>query len=164
MQIFPLALKFVGNPLFPKVRLFDYPKGSIYEIAGYEFGSYDTILPSGSFDDEDKNDHRQVSIREKSVLKQKRISTLRITLESKATDYGAKIRTQIYHDRIEVVNHNNHEIRKLAVCVTSPPNVQSLMNNPKVYDVYPEGNSWIIRINRIPAKVLQNPGKETIPL
>ena len=85
-----------------------------------------------------------------------------MTLESKSGDYKKNVKPQVYPDRIEIVNENRHAVRKYAVSLSTPFNVEGLRNNPKVYDVYQEGNLWIVRVNEIAPRILANPGKETI--
>jgi hypothetical protein len=158
VQIFDCNLEFAGNPLFRKIKLFKYPSGTNYQISAFEAGSDDTTLPDGSFEDEDG----EVSISEKSILKHGKISVLRVMFESKAQNYGKKIKAQIRHDRIEIMSENTRVVKKFAIYTSRLRNAQELRKNPKIYDVYKQGKFWVIRINCVPAKVMTASGKDTI--
>jgi hypothetical protein len=136
------------------------PEGATYEIAGFELGSFETILPRSSY----QETNREVKITEKSVLKQKKISLLQVTMESDAGDYRGSVFFRRYPDRIELRNENNHPVRKYGVKVDKITDLAALRKDPRIYDVYPSGNGWMVRVKEIPAKRLSYPGRETIPI
>lgn len=162
VQIFELSLRFVGNPLFRRIKLFEYSGKTSYEITGFEFGSYDTILPKGSYEDKQDNDRREVSIKEKSLLKDRQISILRVNIETEASDYQGHIKVETSSERIEITNDNDRTIRNYAIHVQTLNDVGKLRKDPKVYDAYQEGSYWVIRIKEIPARRLEQSGKEII--
>jgi len=162
IQVIEVHLKFARNPLFRRIKIFEYSGNARYEIIGLEFGTYDTILPKGSYEDKQVDDHREIWMREKSLLKERRISVLRINMETEAGDYQKNMKAEINSERIEITNDNSEAVRKYAIRVHTIKDVEKLRKDPKVDDVYQEGAQWVIIVKEIPPKRLQHSGKETV--
>jgi hypothetical protein len=164
VQQFDVRLRFVWNPLSRGFGVFDYKEGAICEVSALEFGYLPTILPLGSYKEETENGYRHISFGEKSLIRGKKISTLKITLGYKyeKPDYRNAIHANFPPGKIQVTNDNPQSVSRYAVRVPKILHKQSLKHDPKLYDMYDEGNETVIIFREIPARVSSISGQETI--
>ena len=165
IQRFDVKLKFAGNPLFQRIRVFDYVGQLTYEISAMEFGSYEKLLVKGAFQDKPKKDHNEITITEKSMLSKRKVPLLRIVTAREATaNYILGITSNVQPSQINLANVNPSPIRHYPVPCTqlSAAQKKALLSSQKVEDVYPAGQSWVVVVKEIPAAMLGRPGTDII--
>lgn len=167
VQQFDVRLRFVWNPLSRLsggFGVFDYNEGAACEVAGLEFGYLPTILSSSAYKEETKEGHCHIKFSEKSLLREKKISILKITLTYKydKPDYRDSIHPSFVSGKLQVTNDNVHIVKRYAVRVPRISNKDNLKHDPKVYDWYDEGSETVIIFKEIPARISSIVGQEII--
>lgn len=160
VQILDLSPKHLRLPFF-RLRLFDFKGIADYEVSVFDCGSYETILRPDSFKVKSKGGTTKVYLKDKSILRDRDIPQLKVTIEKDAT-FRDKVRYQPFPDHLEFTNENAIVVRNFAATVQNVPDADKLRRDPKVYDVYPEEGHWIVRVKEIPAMSLAHQGKQTI--
>ena len=151
ITIFKCELKFKDNPLFQRITLFEFEGNAEYKITGNEFNTYPVILNNNLFFEISENSLNKIKIYDKSHFKKRKISSFLIQVETDYLDYRAKIRECADTDRIQIINENQIDIRNFIFSISKDVDISQLRRDPRVQDVYSEGNLWFIKIHEIRA-------------
>lgn len=165
IQRFDVKLRFAGNPLFPRIKVFEYEGELTYEITAMEFGFNEKLMVKGAYQDKAKKGHHVISITEKSMLSKRKVPLLRIATESEATaNFVLGITSSVQGTQINLGNVNPSAIRHYSVSCArlTATQTKALQSNQKVEDVYRSGQSWVVVVKEIPASVLGHPATDTI--
>jgi hypothetical protein len=165
VQRFDVKLKFAGNPLFQRIKVFEYVGQLTYEISAMEFGSHEKLLVEGAFQDTPKKGHNEITITEKSMLSKRKVPLLRIVTAREATaNYVLGITSNVQANQIDLANVNPSPIKHYPVPCTrlSAAQKRVLLSSQKVEDVYKSGQNWVVVVKEIPAAMLGHPGTDTI--
>lgn len=143
---------------------FEYKEGANCEISALEHGYYQTILPPGSFKVETRDGYCHISFSEKSMIKKKKISTLKVELGYKheSAEYRNNIHPSFVSGKLQVTNDNVHIVKRYVVRVPRIANKDNLKHDAKIYDWYDESSETVIIFKEIPARISSISGQEII--
>ncbi|MGI0086468.1 MAG: hypothetical protein ACREBI_00700 [Nitrosotalea sp.] len=154
-----LELKFANNPLFRSFKLFSYNGNGKFEVSGHI-----VPLPSNIYEEKKKGDDiTEVRVNEKSLLKHNTVSKLRVVLERKRDDRATKINPEFSHDRIAVINSNDIPVKNYKIELPdklTQNNRENLEKDPRVDEVFPEGDKWYMTIKEVKEKTLSEAHRE----
>ena len=164
VQVFDVKLRFVRNPLFGSIHVFEYVGKLKYEITAMEFGSHEKVLSQGTYKDEEKKDHREITITEKALLSKRKVPLLKVQTERYVRDFLGNVHAKVHDNGIELKNENNSRVSHYPVMCPSlsARAIQSLKSNSKVEDVYSEGSGWVVVVKDVPSGRLGRPGTDRI--
>jgi len=157
-----IEIKYRDNPFFNRMTLFEYEGNANYKISGYEFNTHQTTISDELFYDWKEGERTKVMLLNKTHFKKRGISRFEVRIEHKEEEYRHKIQEEINPNRIIITNQNDLPVRNYVFSLPKQTDVSRLKDDPRIYDLYPDGRLWIVKIREIPAAGIHDPERMTI--